>query len=230
MAVYINVRRAGILRNVELNLPGKGVTLLLGPNGAGKTTLLKTIAGVIRADAEIIVNGVELHVLPPSRRRVAYVPQSLALFNHMAVYDNIAYGLRARGLGEKEVRERVLALADMLRVTHLLSRMPWMLSGGEKQRVAIARALAIDARMLLLDEAFDHIDAESRRALMTYISEYAAEKMPVILVTHHPEEAMRHMDVKAVVRLVEGRLHEIRYTRGSEPWREEIVAEAINPR
>ena len=210
MALHIHVRRAGILRNIRLDLPSTGVTLVVGPNGAGKTTLLKTIAGIVRADAEIVLDGVRLHELPPQDRRIGYVPQGLALFRHMSVYDNIAYGLRARRLPESLVRDRVEGIAALMGISHLLDRMPWQLSGGERQRVALARALVVDARLLLLDEAFDHIDEETRIELMRLVSrESLSRGIPVIMVTHHPGEAKRHMSVKAVVRLRGGRLESL---------------------
>jgi len=207
MGLHIHIRRAGILRDISLDLPGDGVILVLGPNGAGKTTLLKTIAGVIKADAEIILNGTPLHGLPPSKRMIGYVPQNLALFRHMSVYDNIAYGLRARHLPQDLVEKRVREIAARLGIQHLLARMPWQLSGGEQQRVALARALVLDTRLLLLDEAFDHIDEETRVELMRLVSNEAGQrKIPVIMVTHHPSEAKQYMNVKAVVKLRDGRL------------------------
>ena len=207
MGLHIRIHRAGILRNISLDLPGNGVILVLGPNGAGKTTLLKTIAGVIKADAEIILDGTPLHILPPSKRMIGYVPQNLALFRHMSVYDNIAYGLRARHLPENLVEKRVREITAKLGIQHLLARMPWQLSGGEQQRVALARALVLDTRLLLLDEAFDHIDEETRTELMRLVSNEAEKRrMPVIMVTHHPSEAKKHMNVKAIVKLRQGRL------------------------
>ena len=211
MGLHIRIRRAGILRNIRLDLPGSGVVLVVGPNGAGKTTLLKTIAGVIRADAEIVFNGLALHMLPPSKRMVGYVPQNLALFRHMSVYDNIAYGLRARHVPKETVQEKVLGIAEKLCITHLLAKMPWQLSGGEQQRVALARALVIDSRILLLDEAFDHIDEETRIELMRLVArESGTRKIPVIMVTHHPSEALRHMNVAAIVRLDKGRVEDVK--------------------
>ncbi len=207
MGLHIRIRRAGILRDISLDLPSCGVILVLGPNGAGKTTLLKTIAGVVKADAEIILNSTPLHKLPPSKRMIGYVPQNLALFRHMSVYDNIAYGLRARRLPENLVEERVREIAARLGIQHLLARMPWQLSGGEQQRVALARALVLDTKLLLLDEAFDHIDEETRSELMRLVSSEAEQrKIPVIMVTHHPSEARKHMNVKAIVKLRDGRL------------------------
>jgi ABC-type sugar transport system ATPase subunit len=208
VAVRVRVVRAGILRNIDVVLPGTGVTLVLGPNGAGKTTLLKLIAGLIRGRAIVEVNGVRLDRLPPEERRVGYVPQNLGLFRHMTVYDNIAYGLRARGFSEREVAERVEAIAERLGIAHLLNRMPWSLSGGEAQRVALARILVLpDLRIMLLDEAFDRIDPDTRRKLLQLASlEAERRSIPVLLVTHHPREALEHMDVKAVLWLERGRL------------------------
>jgi ABC-type sugar transport system ATPase subunit len=208
LAVRIRVVKAGILRDIDVQLPGVGVSLILGPNGAGKTTLLKVIAGLMHAKAVVEVNGVRLDKLPPEERMVGYVPQSLGLFRHMSVYDNIAYGLRARGLGEDEVFNRVVAIAKKLGIMHLLNRKPWSLSGGEAQRVAVARVLVLpDLRIMLFDEAFDHIDASTRRELLQLVSlEAKRRRIPVLLVTHHPKEALEYMDVKAILELRNGRL------------------------
>jgi len=222
MAVRIRVVRAGILRNIKAELPGVGVTLIVGPNGAGKTTLLKLVAGLVPGRASIEVNGVRLDRLPPEERRVGYVPQSLGLFRHMTVYDNIAYGLRARGLREDEVAERVEAVAEKLGITHLLNRMPWSLSGGEAQRVAIARILVLpDLRIMLFDEAFDHIDPDTRRELLQLVSlEAERRRIPLLLVTHHPREALEYMDVKALLELRRGQL--VRLVRGLDSVEEAL--------
>ncbi len=225
MALRARIVRGGILRGVELTLPGTGVTLVVGPNGAGKTTLLRVIAGLVRAEAYIEVNGVRMDHLPPEERRVGYVPQSLGLFRHMTVYENIAYGLRARGLHGEEVRRRVERVASKLGISHLLHRMPWSLSGGERQRVALARVLVLDdLRVMLLDEAFDSIDQDTRRRLLQMVSLEAERRgIPVLLVTHHPWEAMEYMDVKAVVELRRGRLVKVEYVDG---WSPEAVSSA----
>jgi molybdate transport system ATP-binding protein len=174
-----------------------GITAVMGPSGAGKTTLLLTIAGLLTPTAgRVVLDGVPLfdgargaHV-PPHARRVALVFQSLALFPHLEAWRNVAYGVPSASASTR--RERAHAWLDRARVGQLANRLPASLSGGEAQRVALARALACEPRALLLDEPFSALDAELRHALGTTIASLVEElDIPVLLVTHHRQDALR---------------------------------------
>lgn len=152
-----------ILRNVNLTIYSKELFMLLGPSGAGKTTLLKTIAGLTEYKGRIYFDGEAVDDLPPEERGVGYVPQNFILFPHMTVEENIAYGLKARGMPYSEIMRRLGDLLDTFGLRHLRKRYPKDLSGGEKQRVAIARALATQPRVLLLDEPLSNLDPETSK-------------------------------------------------------------------
>ncbi len=162
---------------------------IVGPTGSGKSLLLETIAGIRKPDSgKIILNGVDITDFPPEKRGIGMVYQDFALFPHMSVYDNIAYGLKVKKC--KNVEVRVKELAEMLEIEHLLDRMPSELSGGEKQRVAIARALAVNPEVILLDEPFSALDKETRITLRDRIIGLLKEKgVSVIHVTHIEEDA-----------------------------------------
>lgn len=174
---------------------GEGITAVMGRSGAGKTTLLATIAGLAKASSgRIALGGVVLfdserqwHV-PAYQRRVALVFQSLALFPHLSVWQNVAYGLPARQKHER--RARSLTWLARARVEHLADRPPSTLSGGEAQRAALARALASEPRALLLDEPFSALDKELRRELGAELRAWVEDLgLPTLLVTHDREDA-----------------------------------------
>lgn len=189
-----------------------GFTVLFGPSGAGKSTLLDCIAGLQRPDSGKIQLGEELffdaagHLsLSPQRRELAYVFQSLALFPHFSVEQNIRYGLDKFAVPEQT--ERVSTVARNFRIEKLLARRPAELSGGEKQRVALARALATRPRMLLLDEPLTGLDASLRRSILEDLQAWnSANRIPILYVTHNREE----VDAigERVVTLVNGRVQE----------------------
>lgn len=172
-----------------------GISVIMGPSGAGKTTLLTTIAGLLRpASGRIALDGVALFdastgdSVPPHRRRVALVFQSLALFPHLSVWRNVAYGIRCVPAAER--RQRALAWLTRTRVAHLVDRRPATLSGGEAQRVALARALASEPRVLLLDEPFSALDTPLRRRLGAELKALVEEvQIPTLLVTHDAIDA-----------------------------------------
>ena len=180
-----------------------GITAVTGPSGAGKTTLLTTIAGLVTPEAgRIALDGLELFdadrrvSVPPHRRRVALVFQSLALFPHLSAWENVAYGLpRGRdgalpGAPRAPRRERALLWLERARVAHRADRLPASLSGGEAQRVALARALASEPRALLLDEPFSALDDDLRGQLGADLRALVGQlDIPAILVTHHREDA-----------------------------------------
>ena len=191
-------RRIGIDASFEVS---SGVTVLFGPSGVGKTTLLLAIAGLFRPDAGSIVLGERVLFdsaqklsLRPEQRRVALVFQSLSLFPHMSVLDNVGYGL-SRALSARVRAERAYAWLVRMRVSHLAERKPLTLSGGEGQRVALARALASEPRALLLDEPFSALDEELRLRLGQELREVLSEvAIPVLLVTHDKGDAARLAD------------------------------------
>jgi ABC-type Fe3+/spermidine/putrescine transport system ATPase subunit len=193
LAVRARLRRGGFALDVDVELP-PGITVLGGPSGAGKSTLLGLIAGLERADEGRITLGERVwlggrRALPAHRRGVAYVPQSLALFPHLSVLDNVMFGIeRALGRGEREAR--ALAMLERMRVAALAMRRPTTLSGGEAQRVALARAFAISPRVVLLDEPFSSLDPELRRDLVAEVAIFARQlAVPFVHVTHDRGEA-----------------------------------------
>ncbi|RLI09024.1 molybdenum ABC transporter ATP-binding protein [Candidatus Bathyarchaeota archaeon] len=179
------------LRVEELDVERGEYLTLMGPSGAGKTIFLETLVGFRRPEAgSIYIDGRDITDLPPEKRGLAYVPQSIALWPHMTVYENIAYGLRIRGTRESELRRRVLKVAEYIGIEGLLKRMPETLSGGEKQRVALARALIIKPQALLLDEPLSSLDEASRESAKELIKRLHRELgFTAIHVTHDPVEA-----------------------------------------
>ena len=189
-----------------------GFTVLFGPSGAGKSTLLDCIAGLLRPDDGVIKLNDEpffdsaLHLsLPPQRRRTAYVFQSLALFPHLSVEENVAYGLSA--LPSAERRERVNRILPAFHIEPLRVRKPGELSGGEKQRVALARSLVTQPELLLLDEPLTGLDGALRHAILQDLRAWnTASRIPILYVTHNREE----VDAigERVVALINGRVQE----------------------
>lgn len=185
--------------------PGERL-VVLGASGSGKTTLLRLIAGLDAPDrGEVWIGGRDVTRVPAHRRDVAMVFQHPALYPHLSVSDNIAFGLRARGVPRNQVRARVNTVAGLLRLDALLLRRPSQLSGGEKQRVAIGRAIARQPRVLLFDEPFSNLDAPLRASLREEVVELHRQlKTTLVLVTHDQSEAMLIADHLAV--LERGRL------------------------
>jgi sulfate transport system ATP-binding protein len=183
---------------------------LLGPSGSGKTTLLRVLAGLEVPDAgEVRFGGEDFLAIPARHRRAGLVFQHYALFRHMTVAENIAFGLRVRARRERprsaEIRRRVADLIELMQLAGLDKRYPAQLSGGQRQRVALARALAIEPRMLLLDEPFGALDAQVRRDLRRWLREmHHRAGVTTVFVTHDQEEALDLADRVAVLR--EGRL------------------------
>jgi iron(III) transport system ATP-binding protein len=196
-----------VLRGMDLDVPSGALAAVLGPSGCGKTTLLRVVAGFERADAgEISIGGRVIASattdVPPERRRVGVVPQEGALFPHLSVAANVAFGLPRRG-GEpgRRRRERVAELLALVGLADLADRMPSQLSGGQQQRVAVARALAPDPDVVLLDEPFSALDAGLRAAVREDVrSALNATGATGLLVTHDQEEALSTADLVAVVR------------------------------
>ncbi len=191
------------LRGVSLTVREGELFTLLGPSGCGKTTLLRIVAGLLEPDqGRIFFDGDDVTGVPPHKRNVGMVFQDLALFPHMTVYDNVAYGLRVRRVPEDEVRRRVREILELVRLDpgEFASRRPGQLSGGQQQRVALARALVIEPRVLLLDEPFSHLDYKIRQELMAEFKKLQKRLgITTIYVTHDQTEAMLLSDRIAVM-------------------------------
>ncbi len=173
--------------------PGK-ITTLLGPSGCGKTTTLKIIAGLVKPDrGRVLFDDRDVTSTPPEKRNIGMVFQDLALFPHMTVYDNVAFGLRVRRVDEREITEKVNSILDMVGLPHeeFAKRRVTELSGGQQQRVALARALVIEPGVLLLDEPFAHLDYKIKQKLLGEIRRLQKKlHTTIIYVTHDQEEAM----------------------------------------
>ncbi|GIP34165.1 ABC transporter ATP-binding protein [Paenibacillus sp. J2TS4] len=182
---------------------------LLGPSGCGKTTLLRTIAGFYRQEEGDIYFGDRLiNDVPTHERNIGMVFQNYAIFPHMTVFENVAYGLKARKVDKKEIERRVMEALDMVELTHLRDRVPSDMSGGQQQRIALARAIVIRPGLLLMDEPLSNLDAKLRIKMRTDIRKLQKElNITTIYVTHDQEEALAVSDRIAV--LSEGRVQQI---------------------
>ena len=184
------------LNNISLDFPDGQLVALLGPSGCGKTTLLRIIAGLESADGgQVILEGEDATNVHVREREVGFVFQHYALFRHMTVFDNIAFGLRVRPRAtrpsEAEIKKRVTRLLDLVQLGFLADRYPAQLSGGQRQRIALARALAVEPRVLLLDEPFGALDAKVRKELRRWLRTLHDElHITSIFVTHDQEEAL----------------------------------------
>lgn len=187
--------------NVTLDIRGGEMVALLGPSGCGKTTLLRIIAGFIRqSEGAVMVGGEAIDTLPPHRRNIGIVFQNYALFPHMSVADNIAYGLAARGETRATQQARVREMLDLVKLAPMADRYPRQLSGGQQQRIALARALAMRPSILLLDEPFAALDKNLRLDMQIEIkSIQRLAGTTTIIVTHDQEEALSMADRVAVL-------------------------------
>jgi putative spermidine/putrescine transport system ATP-binding protein len=181
-----------VLRDVSLHVPRGEFHTLLGPSGSGKTTLLKTIAGFTPVDTGVItLSGTVITDTPPEHRNIGVVFQNYALFPHMTVADNIAFGLKMRGVAKPEREQRVGEVLRLVRMTGFSHRRPAMLSGGQQQRVALARALVIKPLLLLLDEPLSALDRKVRQEVREELKRIQAETgVTTVMVTHDQEEAL----------------------------------------
>jgi len=201
------------LQPVSLSLPSGALVALLGPSGSGKTTLLRILGGLeFPNSGRVLFDGVDATGLTVQERRAGFVFQSYALFRHMTVFDNIAYGLNARPRAARptkaEAARRVDKLLDLIQLPGIGDRYPSQLSGGQRQRVALARALAIEPRMLLLDEPFGALDAKVRKELRQGLRDiHDTTGLTTIFVTHDQEEAMELADLVVVMSM--GRIEQI---------------------
>ena len=201
------------LKNVDLTVPPGSLVALLGPSGSGKTTLLRIIAGLDYPDSgQVLLDGVDATDRTVRDRRVGFVFQHYALFRHMSVFENVAFGLRVKPRKDRpsrsEIRDRVHALLKLVQLDWLADRLPNQLSGGQRQRVALARALAVEPKVLLLDEPFGALDAKVRKELRQWLRRLHDEiSITSVFVTHDQEEALEVADRVAV--LNEGRIEQI---------------------
>ncbi len=188
--------------SVSLSIDAGEFVTLLGPSGCGKTTLLRAVAGLVVADAgRVLIDDQDVTALEPYQRELGMVFQSPALFPHMTVAQNVAFGLRMRRVGASDTVERVRAALKMMRLDEYEARYPRALSGGQQQRVAIARALVIKPRVLLMDEPFSALDRKLREAMQLELRELSrALGITVVFVTHDQEEALVLSDRIAVMR------------------------------
>ncbi|MGR9054145.1 MAG: sulfate/molybdate ABC transporter ATP-binding protein [Gammaproteobacteria bacterium] len=184
------------LNDIDLDIPEGELVALLGPSGCGKTTLLRIIAGLEQADrGEVFLKGDNVTDQPVKNRRIGFVFQHYALFRHMTVFDNIAFGLRVKPRKERpseaNIKDKVHRLLNLVQLDWLADRFPDQLSGGQRQRIALARALAVEPSVLLLDEPFGALDAGVRKDLRLWLRHLHHElNVTSIFVTHDQEEAM----------------------------------------
>ena len=188
------------LDGVSLEFPSGELVALLGPSGCGKTTLLRVIAGLEQADeGTVLLEGEDASGTHARERRVGFVFQHYALFRHMTVFDNVAFGMRVKPRrerpGEAAVRRKVMELLELVQLDWLADRFPSQLSGGQRQRIALARALAVEPRVLLLDEPFGALDAKVRKELRRWLRRLHDDlHITSIFVTHDQEEALEVAD------------------------------------
>ena len=201
------------LDDVSIDIPSGELVALLGPSGCGKTTLLRIIAGLEHADrGQILLEGDDASDRHVRERQVGFVFQHYALFRHMTVFDNVAFGLRVRPRkfrpNEAEIRKRVTRLLDLVQLGWLADRYPSQLSGGQRQRIALARALAVEPKVLLLDEPFGALDAKVRKELRRWLRQLHDEiHVTSVFVTHDQEEALEVSD--RVVLMNKGKVEQI---------------------
>ena len=193
LRLKFNLTRPDFALNVDLQLPGRGVTALFGPSGCGKTTLLRCIAGLERASGSLMVNEHlwqdATHFVPTHQRAIGYVFQEASLFPHLSVRGNLQYGMKRASSNGNAAIDPII---DLLGIRALLDRKPDGLSGGERQRVAIARALAVDPKLLLMDEPLAALDLKRKQEILPYLDRLQATlEIPILYVTHSPDEVVR---------------------------------------
>jgi len=193
------------LENISLEFPTGKLVALLGPSGCGKTTLLRIIAGLEYADrGEVILDGEDASDRHVRERQVGFVFQHYALFRHMTIFENVAFGLRVKPRSqrppEREIRRKVMELLELVQLGWVADRYPAQLSGGQRQRIALARALAVGPRVLLLDEPFGALDAKVRKELRRWLRSLHDElHITSIFVTHDQDEAIELADQLVVM-------------------------------
>ena len=225
------------LKNVSLEINSGELMALLGPSGSGKTTLLRIIAGLEWPDeGQVRFDGQDALARRVGERNVGFVFQHYALFRHMTIFENVAFGLRSRPRrnrpSEAQIRKRVHDLLDLVQLGWLADRYPNQLSGGQRQRIALARALAVEPRVLLLDEPFGALDAKVRKELRRWLRQLHEEiHVTSVFVTHDQEEALEVAD--RVVVLDKGRIEQTGtpaqvYERPANAFVHEFIGESVS--
>jgi len=204
--LQIQMRRSAFKLNLDLQLPGEGITAIFGPSGSGKTTLLRAVAGLEKNEQGRIQIGTHIWqdtsrdiCLPTWQRSLGYVFQESSLLPHLSVAENLNFGLKralkSAGIALADAQHALQASVELLGIGSLLQRMPQELSGGERQRVAIARAIAMQPQLLLMDEPLASLDAARRQEIFPWLTKLRDElKMPMLYVTHSAEEVTRLAD------------------------------------
>ena len=201
------------LHDVSLDFPTGELVALLGPSGCGKTTLLRIIAGLESADGgQVLLDGADASDTHVRERQVGFVFQHYALFRHMTVFDNVAFGMRMKPRGQRPseaaIKAKVTELLKLVQLDWIADRFPSQLSGGQRQRIALARALAVEPKVLLLDEPFGALDAKVRKELRRWLRRLHDEMhVTSVFVTHDQEEAMEVAD--RIVVMNEGRVEQV---------------------
>ncbi|MDC0390507.1 ABC transporter ATP-binding protein [Candidatus Thioglobus sp.] len=195
-SIYKNYDEVGVIKGVDIEIHDGEFVVFVGPSGSGKSTLLRMIAGLEDISSGLLmIDGEEMNDVPPSKRELAMVFQSYALYPHMTVLDNLAFGLKISKVEKNEIKDRVNRVAEVLQIHDLLDRLPKQLSGGQRQRVAIGRAIIREPKVFLFDEPLSNLDSALRSDMRVELSELH-EKLnaTMIYVTHDQIEAMTLAD------------------------------------
>ncbi|TYS07997.1 sn-glycerol-3-phosphate ABC transporter ATP-binding protein UgpC [Bacillus subtilis] len=197
------------VKDFDLDVKDKELLVLVGPSGCGKSTTLRMVAGLESiSEGHLLIDGERVNDLPPKERDIAMVFQNYALYPHMTVFDNMAFGLKLRKMPKQEITERVHAAARILEIEHLLKRKPKALSGGQRQRVALGRSIVREPKVFLMDEPLSNLDAKLRVTMRTEISKlHQRLEATVIYVTHDQTEAMTMGD--RIVVMNEGEIQQV---------------------
>ncbi len=200
-----------IVKDVSLEVGPKETVVIMGPSGCGKSTLFLTILGIVTARrGRIVLDDQDITALPIETRNIGYLPQAkdYGLFPHMNALENVAYGLRVRGVSKPERGNRVQQLLELVNLPGYGTRGPEELSGGERQRVGIARALAIEPRLLLLDEPLSNVDQVTKLEVASHLRDlFRKVEMPVLLVTHNHEDAVFLAQRLAI--MIDGKIEQV---------------------
>ncbi|MGG1243806.1 hypothetical protein BSBH6_04097 [Bacillus subtilis] len=197
------------VKDFDLNVKDKELLVLVGPSGCGKSTTLRMVAGLESiSEGNLLIDGERVNDLPPKERDIAMVFQNYALYPHMTVFDNMAFGLKLRKMPKQEIAERVHTAARILEIEHLLKRKPKALSGGQRQRVALGRSIVREPKVFLMDEPLSNLDAKLRVTMRTEISKlHQRLEATIIYVTHDQTEAMTMGD--RIVVMNEGEIQQV---------------------
>ncbi|MCX7641312.1 MAG: sn-glycerol-3-phosphate ABC transporter ATP-binding protein UgpC [Elusimicrobiales bacterium] len=192
MSITKKFKDITVLENLNLTVKDKEFTVIVGPSGCGKTTLLRMLAGLEEiTSGEIFIDNLKVNDLPPSKREIAMVFQDYALYPHMTVKENMSFALKLKKINNEEIDKRVNEAANILKISHLLDRMPRQLSGGQRQRVAIGRAIVRHPKVFLFDEPLSNLDAKLREEMrIELLKLYQKLSTTMIYVTHDQIEAM----------------------------------------